>query len=71
MDKLAKRFLISGAIGVTSMLTAFGIVAFRAGDKLRRADAVVIPTPVASTPALPSQAKSAPPAPSSREKPAR
>ena len=43
MHKLTKRYLISGAIGITSMLVALGVVLFKASDKVRRADAAVKP----------------------------
>jgi hypothetical protein len=43
MDKLAKRYLITGAIGITSMFTALGIVLYKASEKINRADAVVKP----------------------------
>ena len=46
MDKQAKRYLISGAIGITSMLTALGIVLFKASEKVDRADSVVRPAPI-------------------------
>jgi len=43
MDKLAKRYLITGAIGIGAMVTTLGVVLFKASEKVSRADAVVRP----------------------------
>jgi len=44
MDRLAKRYLITGIIGIAAMLAALAFVLFRASEKVRRADSVVRPT---------------------------
>ena len=62
MDKLAKRYLITGAIGITSMLTALGTVLYKASEKINRADAVV--KPAFSVGAVNSAVPAVPPAPS-------
>ena len=43
MDRLARRYLITGGIGIASMLTALGFVLYKASEKVSRADAVVKP----------------------------
>jgi hypothetical protein len=44
MNRLARRYLITGAIGIGAMLTALGVVLFKASDKVSRADSAVKPT---------------------------
>jgi hypothetical protein len=48
MDRLTKRYLITGVIGIVAMLTALGLVLFKASEKVNRADSAVRPTPSAS-----------------------
>ena len=43
MDRVAKRYLISGAIGIVSMLAALAYALLEASEKVDRADDVVRP----------------------------
>ena len=43
MDRLTRRYLITGAIGIGSMLAALAVVLIKASEKVARADAVVKP----------------------------
>ncbi len=43
MHRLTKRYLITGVIGIGSMLAALGVVLVKASDKVARADAAVKP----------------------------
>ena len=43
MNRLTRRYLITGAIGIGSMLAALGVVLVKASDKVARADAAVKP----------------------------
>jgi hypothetical protein len=44
MNRLAKRYLITGVIGIAAMLATLGFVLLRASDKVGRADAKVTPS---------------------------
>ena len=69
MDKIAKRYLISGAIGITAMLSALGIVLYKAGSKLTAADAQVQATPFAAALTLPTVPENKPEPPKSEAPP--
>ena len=52
MTKVAKRYLIGGAVGIAALLTALGLFAFKAVEKLGPASTEAKPAPVAAALAL-------------------